>query len=349
MAFRTLLAVSALLYALIVWASLTAPAATDIAAVDASPVRRTTTADRPTRSPTDDLWLGCAISLHHTDRLDLYLDAINTMVDTIGFTSLEVVTPAFQTHGTAPEVGIVHGPGAGPYRDQLLAILRQARARGMRTALLPIVLLSDPVKDEWRGHIRPDDWPCWWKSYAGVMDYFVDVANEGEVDLLSVGSELLSTEAQTDRWAGLIRHVRKRYDGQLTYSTNWDHYHVPQFWPLLDLIGMNAYWDLTVEAADPEQPHFDEVVARWRHIRAEVLAFARRQKKPVLFTELGYPSLPWGLRDPWNYVNRDGVAATPQVQALGYSAFLSAWDDLLTAAPARSGVPTGDRGNFADD
>lgn len=335
MLLRTLLASSVLVYGLIVGITLTAPTPFNAATVTPTTMRRqsiTASTESPQQSPSiaDDLVVGCAISLHHTDRIDLYLSAINTMVDEIGFTSLEVVTPAFQEHANSPETGIVHGPGAGPHRDQLLAVLRHARARGMHTALMPIVLLSAPIDDEWRGNIRPDNWPHWWNRYTAVVDYFVDIAIDADVDLLSVGSELLATEAQTDRWVGLIRHVRQRYDGLLTYSTNWDHYHVPQFWKHLDVIGMNAYWDMTTDASDPDHPHFDDIVARWRRIRAEVLAFGHRMGKPILYTELGYPSLPWGLRDPWNYVNSDGVPATPAVQALGYSAFLSAWDDLLT-------------------
>ncbi len=278
--------------------------------------------------------VGCAINLHHTEQLDQYLTAVDELVDEVGFTSIEVITPAYMTNGQSDDIRIVHGPGLCPDRDQLLALLRHARARGARTMLMPVVLLSDPGRGEWRGKIQPQSWRRWWRSYERTMDYFLDIAKTAGVDIFCVGSELLSTERQTDRWNRLIRHVRGRYKGLLTYSTNWDHYHVPAFWEKLDLIGMNGYWDLTKLSQNPQDPAFEDLTRRWIQIRRQVLAHANKFKRPLLFTEVGYPSLPWGLKDPWNYVNDKHAVSDPNTQARGYSVFLSAWDNLLNEPPA---------------
>jgi hypothetical protein len=278
--------------------------------------------------------VGVTMSLHHTERLAGYLDAVNLLAS-MGFDSLQVITPVYQRDAADDQIRVRTEPGGSPHRDQLVNLLWHARARGMRTMLMPIVLLSDPQEDEWRGKIQPMDWDRWWQSYRATIDHFVQVAVESRADVFCVGSELLSTESQTERWIELIGHVRRKFSGVLTYSTNWDHFQVPQFWPQLDVIGMTGYFDLTSAARDPQNPRFDELCERWRQIRSEVLALAQRFNRPLLFAEIGYPSLPWALKDPWNYVNDKNAASEPGKQAFGYRSFLTVWDDLLVGDAGR--------------
>ena len=272
--------------------------------------------------------VGFAFSLHHTDDLGPYLRAIDEIAD-MGCNSLEIVTPAYQTDGAATDIAIV--PGLSADRADVLRLLRRAHERGLRTALMPIVLFSEPRGNEWRGKIKPDKWGPWWDSYHRVMDYFSDIAVEGRADAFAIGSELLSTEEQEGPWARVIAAAREKFAGRhvaLYYSTNWDHYERPTFWKDVDMIGISCYWDLT-DGTDTEHPSHAQLAQRWASIRADVLRFARKQNRPVLFTEIGYPSLPWGLKDPWNYVNTKDAAAAPQVQAEGFASYLAAWGDLL--------------------
>ncbi|MCE9591334.1 MAG: hypothetical protein K8S99_12510 [Planctomycetes bacterium] len=274
--------------------------------------------------------IGFAINLHHTDRVDIFLRAIDRLV-ALGCNSIEVLTPAFQENGASSEIRIDVRPGRSPSRQQLVAVLDYAHEKGLTVKLMPTVLLANPRGNEWRGKIQPERWEPWWRSYREVMDYFIGVAIETHVDVFSVGSELLSTEKQSDQWEPLIDHVRSRFNGKLSYSTNWDHYQTPTFWRKLDLIGINGYWNLTTLGADG-QADDEQLAARWTQIRDQVLGFSRAMGRPVLLTEIGYPSLSWGLKDPWNYV---GSGATPDAepQRRGYRAFLAAWDDLLRLSP----------------
>lgn len=294
------------------------------------PLRATQTLPR-NAPPKHQPLCGFAISLHHTDHLHLYLQAIDEMA-TMGFNCVEVATPAFQTNGQSNQIRVETGPGRGPQRWQLLKLLHHAKRRNLTTALMPQVLFTDPRGNEWRGKIHPDQWDPWWHSYRRVIDYFLDVANETSVDIFSVGSELLSTERQSHRWAWLIGHARKRFGGRLTYSTNWDHYHVPTLWRDLDMIGISGYWDLSSSAGSGPQT-LGQLTNRWREIRQKLLGFAAAHNRPILFTEIGYPSLPWAIKDPWNYINDAQTHADPNAQAMGYASFLAAWDDLLTSQP----------------
>ena len=276
------------------------------------------------RAAAEDLpqFVGFAINVHHVDQLYDYLRAIDDLA-ALGCNAVEIVTPMYQRHGASTE--IARPTDKCPTDRQLRRILRHARRRGLRVNLMPIVLFSEPRGNEWRGKIEPDDWNAWWVAYVGEMLRFAGIAEAEGVDVLCVGSELLSTERQGGRWSDLIGRVRRRFTGRIAYSTNWDHYAAPTFWPHVDLVGINGYWRI---AADPDAP-MGEMVERWREIRRQVLDFRERVDRPVLFTEIGYPSLPWALEDPWNYIATD-QSATPRVQARGYRAFLAAWDDLLT-------------------
>jgi len=290
-----------------------------------APPQTKSTTSGPTDRPTALPRVGFAMNLHHTGQLDAYLEGVDALAE-MGCDHLVILVPVFQTHGGATDIAIRPGPGRSPDLHQLTALLRRAEQRELLSVMMPIVLFTDPRGNEWRGKIQPESWDRWWAAYRRVMRTFADLAQRHGVDVLSVGSELLSTEQQGRRWREVIHEVRARYTGSLTYSTNWDHYHVPVFWSELDVMGINAYWDLLPNGGEPTA---SRLAKRWGRIRDQVLAFAADQDKPLLFTEVGYPSLPWGLKDPWNYVNAKQAEPDPEAQAAGYAAFLSAWGDRL--------------------
>jgi hypothetical protein len=275
---------------------------------------------------------GFALNYHHTRDVGIYYKAIDHIAD-MGFNAVEIVTPMYQTNGATTDIGIRIGPGQSPDPKDLASVLRHAKSRGLTTTLMPIVLLAQPRGNEWRGKIRPDDWKAWWAAYEAAMDGYIRIAVQTRVDVLSVGSELLTTERQREPWARFISQVRARFKGKLSYSTNWDHYHVPVFWSELDMIGINGYWNLVKDVPADRQPTDDDLIKRWTQIQTQLLDFGKSKNKPILLTEIGYPSLPWGLKDPWNYVNSKKVSVDQQQQARGYKAFLAVWNDLLLTSP----------------
>lgn len=212
-----------------------------------------------------------------------------------------------------------------PPPEDFKAIVRQARERDLRVVLMPIVLLQNPRGSEWRGVIEPPQWDQWWREYTDFILYFANIAREAEADALIVGSELVSTEKQTDHWRRLIAEVRKHfYGGQLGYSANWDHYRPVEFWDALDFIGMTSYYTL----ADDDNPSVAELVERWRPIREEVLAWRRAIGKPIVFTEVGWCSQSGAAQEPWNYYHdQRATPAGMEEQRRLYEAFIRTWSD----------------------
>ena len=266
---------------------------------------------------------GFALNAHHIGDVDLYLASVDRIAD-LGANAIIVFTPMFQEKVHSSEIRFV--PEKCATDEQLIAILQRARLRGLQTTLVPVVLIEKPAAKEWRGLIEPDDWNAWWSSYNAFIDPFVNIANAAEVDLLAIGSELNSTEDEMDQSESLIASVRRRFDGELTYSANWDRYEKVTLWPLVDVIAVSSYFEL--ERDDPEATEV-ELARAWGPERARLMSFARKAGQPLLLSEVGYPTLPWAHQHPWNYITKDGVEADPEAQARCWKAFFRAWTDEL--------------------
>jgi hypothetical protein len=213
-----------------------------------------------------------------------------------------------------------------PTDEQLIAILKRGRQHGMYTVLMPIILIEKPGDKDWRGLIRPKDWDAWWESYDDFLDRYLEIANAADVDMLSVGSELNTTEDQMDRWRRIVDRVRSRFDGKITYSSNWDRYHKVELWPLVDVISVSSYFEL--ERNRPGAPE-DDLVKAWWPDKKRLLETADRWDRPLLLSELGYPSLPWANAHPWNYVPEDDTKTDHEAQARCWRAFFRAWSETI--------------------
>ncbi len=246
-----------------------------------------------------------------------------------------------------------------PSEPRLIGMIKLAKRLGMRVVFMPIVLLTDPVGGEWRGEINPADWSKWWAGYGDFVLRYAAICQREGVDGFIIGSELLTTERQEDRWRDLIGRIRRQgsdiVDRQfrdhlreihpawtaadfrrnlgvksidtlaasqldlatapelaalyrpfansrrmlLSYSANWDHYTVPKFWDALDAVGMTTYHDLnTFRSTDPS---LESLLAAWAPIKADIVRWRRKIRKPIFFTEVGWPSQDGCSYEPWNY------------------------------------------------
>ena len=277
--------------------------------------------------------LGFAINAHHIGDLPLYLESVDAIAD-LGANSIVVVTPMWQKKASSSEVRTV--PTKCPTDSQLLEILGRARERGLYTFLLPIVLIEEPGPDDWRGVIRPDDWDTWWASYRRTVERFTSIAVIAGVDMLSVGSELNSTEDQVDRWRELIAEVRRNFPGEITYSANWDRYQKVKFWSSVDVMSVSSYFEL--ERDRPGAPE-DDLVAAWPEIQEQLLGVANRVGRPLVLSEIGYPSLPWANAHPWNYVAKGSKASTTKCRRGATSAFFASVGSGAVADRSRARLP----------
>ncbi len=212
-----------------------------------------------------------------------------------------------QWYGEKPE-GIIHS-------------IEQARAAGLKIMLKPQVWLPNG----WVGDYQPETeaaWEAWQCSYDSYILPLVDLAQEHKVELFCIGTEYkIAARERPKYWEDLIDQIRSKYDGKLTYASNWDNYYNITFWGKLDYIGIDSYFPLI-----PNQtPEKDDLLAAWKKGPEKALYRHHLQyQRPILFTEYGYLNVDSTAWKHWiNEKNYKRLGTNPTGQANALDAFYS--------------------------
>ncbi|HWL93106.1 MAG TPA: hypothetical protein VNT79_06200 [Phycisphaerae bacterium] len=269
---------------------------------------------------------GMAVQLHGGPEVFEEYKRLIPEIAALGADTVLFVVHGWQTHAGTLDLHLSPQKTATP--EAFGKLLDLAAEHRLRRIVMPVVLLKSPRNKEWRGKIIPPghDWDAWFKRYRQFINRWADICEKHGVEVLMVGSELIKSEAYTDRWRDVIREVRQHFRGKLGYSSNWDHYQTSKigFWPELDYVGMTTYYELA-GAASPEIAEIDD---NWARIKAEILAFQKEIKKPILFTEVGWCSQEGAAKEGWNYyAKQEPTEAGRREQALLYESFLKAWEN----------------------
>ena len=263
---------------------------------------------------------GVAIQLQRVDWVEQYKKTIDDAAAD-GADTVSLVVDARQENGESNMMYVdMRKTMTVP---ELSDIIGHAKSKGMRVILMPIVLLDDPTDDsEWRGTLKPTDWGKWFDNYRDMIEHYARIAQSTNVDVLVVGSELVSSEAEDhlDEWVQTIKDVRNIYKGQLTYSSNWDRYWRVPFWKYLDFIGMNSYWTLGKD----RNVTVDQINTEWAKIQEKMFKTVDTEHKPVILLEAGWCSLANAAKDPWDYT-QDQLDADNELQKKLYEAFFQSW------------------------
>jgi len=207
-----------------------------------------------------------------------------------------------------------------PSDTSVESVISYAKEIGLKVILKPHV---DVIDETFRGDIQPADRTKWFDSYEDFIGYYADLANRVEADAFVVGTELKSLSGDTDPWKQVITTVDGKYSGLLTYAANWDEVDQVQFWDVLDLIGVDAYYPLASEGQEPSE---EEIVSAWATPIGSLQATSDRWGKPVLFTEIGYPTQAGAAAHPFEV--KDGEPEDQAAQATAYRAAFSAFADV---------------------
>ena len=278
-----------------------------------------TTSGYATTEPTGLPYRCVGMQIQRVDWMDKYKASIDEIA-AVGADTVKFVVDARQENGSSSRIYL--DMRMTPTPEQLGGLIQYAKKKGLRVVLMPIVLLDKPRGTEWRGRINPESWDDWWASYRDILTHFAWIAQGNGVDVLVVGSELISTESNVEEWTKTIKQARSVFKGKLTYSSNWDHYKSVKVWDQLDFIGMNSYWAL---GKSPEAS-LEEIKASWAGIQHELFSFQKKVKKPIFFLEVGWCSMANMVTEPWDYTKGEDEAPTDTaVQARLYEGFFESW------------------------
>ncbi len=221
-----------------------------------------------------------------------------------------------------------------PPDEDVVAMIRLAHELGLKVMLKPHLDLvrtwwnRPRIGTAWGGDPAARD--AWFASYEAFINHYAEIAEAEGVEQFAVGTELAGTTGQTERWREVVRGVRDRFSGTLTYAALFTgEESAIGWWDAVDLIGVDAYWQMT----DGNDPTLDELKDAWTPVLQQMAELSERwDGKPVLFTEIGYQSLDGGNQNLWAPWMQEGRPVDLQEQADCYlAAFESVWDEAWFA------------------
>jgi hypothetical protein len=186
-----------------------------------------------------------------------------------------------------------------PYQDNRAAVARmvaQAHARGLKVLIIPHLWVE---KGGWRGEMNPgspERWRAFLDSFGAFVRGWAEVAEATGADAFSVGVECKSFSGRFgDFWTTLIRDVRGRFRGLVTYSANWDEVEGVLFWDQLDFVGINAFYPLAYKNGASFAQYLEGADRARRLVQTTATALAL----PVVFVEIGYTTRANAAIEPW--------------------------------------------------
>lgn len=236
------------------------------------------------------------------------------MVKPLGVTWVAIVVTCYQETVTTTTIDCQSGGTATD--DDLTHAIDVAHRQGLKVMLTPHIDPRDyPM--HWRGDITFGDdtaaWRAWFAGYTAFITHYAMLARTTGAESFVVGTELPGASGHAREWREIVRAVRLRYPGMLTYAANHGEETSIQWWDALDAIGVDGYYALTQR----NDPTLAELRAAWQPITARLEDLAGRWQRPILLTEIGYQSRAGTNRAPWGI---DTDVADVQAQAVCYQA-----------------------------
>lgn len=237
----------------------------------------------------------------------------------LGATHVSLIVPLYQAN--AGSTSLYLHTRFSPTLELLADTIRAARRERLEVTVFPIVRLSNPGPDEWRGTLAPKSHDAWFKSYGELLGDLAAVAAQTGATRLVIGSELSTLDGDLDHWQPLIERIRAVFPGKLVYSANWDHYRDAKLFDLVDEEGVVAYFRLreSVKAPSTEAA----LTAGWRKHKAALLQWHADHPRPLVLTEVGYRSRAGSTVAPWDETS----GGTPDLdeQRRAFAAFREVW------------------------
>ncbi|MEJ2241274.1 MAG: hypothetical protein P8Y18_03920 [Candidatus Bathyarchaeota archaeon] len=228
-----------------------------------------------------------------------------------------------QTNRTSYDIHI--DPIRTPTTESVKHAIEVAHNLGLKVMLKPMIDTLEEEKIQgyptvWRGEIQPSN--EWFLNYAEFIKNFADFAEKNNVELFCIGCEFKATVQEEEQWGMIISGVREYYSGPITYAADWTNYQNINWWNLLDYVGIDAYFPLSLFNYNPT---LDELENTWNNYANEIEEWLSSVNKPVIFTEIGYRSGDGTNIAPANYWLDMSIDLQEQVDCYE-AAFQTLWN-----------------------
>jgi len=212
----------------------------------------------------------------------------------------------------------------GEKREGIIETIRLAKAQNLKVLLKPQIYFHG----SWPGDLdfkTENEWQNWEASYKKFITFFLEIAECENLEMFCIGTEFKqSVTKRNDFWVHLIKEARKIYTGEITYSSNWDHFNTIDFWNELDYIGISAYYPLV----DKKTAAVNDIVKAWKPTLKKLKKVSDKTGKSILFTEYGYLSVDGCTYENWNLEKRiNSLNVNQQAQADAFDALYKVFSD----------------------
>ena len=231
--------------------------------------------------------------------------ALQKMKD-MGADAAAIVPYSFMKNPTlAAPIPVVQFPGS-ENDESVIHSAAHAKGMGLKVILKPQIWTGH---NTWTGDIRMENekqWQAFFDYYSRWIVHYAMLAEIYHWDMLCIGNEMVQTTLEREQdWRKVIRQVRGIYNGPLVYAANWgDEFEKTMLWADLDYIGLNCYYPLSQK----DRPGDHELVKGFSDVVQKVEKIWKRYQKPVIFTEIGFPS----IQAPWKKPHEDRGDVIPE-------------------------------------
>ncbi|WP_299361608.1 glycoside hydrolase [Winogradskyella sp.] len=174
--------------------------------------------------------------------------------------------------------------------------IEELRKQDIKIMVKPQIWVN---RGEFTGEIMmtsESDWKTLESTYSKFILEYAELAQQTKAEILCIGTELeLFVKYRPEYWTKLIKEIRDKYKGKLTYAANWDEFRRTPFWDQLDFIGVDAYFPVSEE----QSPTFETCLEGWKVHKPVIAKLSQEYQKPILFTEYGYRSVDYAGKQPW--------------------------------------------------
>ena len=218
--------------------------------------------------------------------------SLDKMVDLGSNASCIVPYTFMRNPRKASQIPIANSAG-GENDESIIHAARMSHKRGMSVVLKPQIWVGG---GSWPGDIAmnsEEEWDLWFNEYYEWILHYAMMAEVHEIEVLCVGTEFAKATLQRpDDWRKLLKKIRAFYSGKLTYAANWgDEFEKITFWDEFDYIGLNCYYPLSKN----QNASYKELQEGFELVVDKIERVYKKEKKPILFTEIGFRSIqaPW--------------------------------------------------------
>lgn len=260
-----------------------------------SPTITTTPTATPTPTSTlvsmNNFMQGVSFPAYHAEIYsNLYTEwTLKNIIKPMGANWVSVHFMCAQKNYRSTKLYCDHG---APSKADISNVVRVAHNLGFRVFLeIGVDLEDDP--DHWAGDIGKafDDqqWQEWFESYTNLITDYAVIAEQLDVDMFSIGSELRMTISHEEEWREVASAVKKVYSGPILYSSvSEDNWLNISWWDAVDYIGIHPY---NIALSNNHTPTVEEMIINLEPVLERLEKVSNEYNRQVILTELGIYSI----------------------------------------------------------